>query len=121
MNTTPMPEHVVAILSCCIGPEMAITLDELAVRIGMSRRETEQAIKAGLRSLPFVLVSGSEGLYRPTSSDQINAYIHNLHSRHHEMAEREDTVRFKARASGWREDANGRFMEPAKDDQLTLL
>lgn len=113
--------RLIAILTSCMGPDQAVTLENLANILAVSRREVEQLIEENLGHFPFVLIAGSEGLYRPTEAGQINAYLHNLHSRHHKMAMREETVRRKAASSGWNQDETGLFRAPAGDPQLALF
>ena len=88
-------------LESAMGPECAITLDSMAVRMGLKRRIVEQIMEDHISDLPFAVVAGSRGYFRPTDASQINAYLHNLHSRHRRMQLRESTVRRKARRDGW--------------------
>lgn len=99
--------HALArILQFARGPEQAITLDALTERLCVpSRRYTEQILQHRLRELPYCIVAGSPGLFRPTSAEQINAYIASLRKRHLPLREREETVVHKALAEGWPRDA----------------
>jgi len=105
-------EAVCRILSDCRGAENAITLDVLTFQAGLPhRRITEQLIEQRLGDFPFILVAGGAGYYIPTDADEINRYVHNLHSRHRRMQLREQTVIRKARAAGYIYDGD-RFANP---------
>ena len=110
-------EQLVQILKEAIGPEKAITLDRVAALMGSSRRVVEQLIEDRLSDLPFTVVAGGGGYYRPTTSQHLNAYLHNLHSRHRRMQLREATVRRKARLDGWLEEG-GRFVSTPVQQEL---
>jgi len=105
-------EIVCGILATCRRQANAITLDDLTVRAGIPhRRITEQLIETHLQDFPFVLVAGTPGYYIPTEADEINRYVHNLHSRHRRMQLREQTVIRKAKAAGYIYDGD-RFSNP---------
>ena len=110
------------LLAKAVGPGVAMTLDELTVRAGLpSRRVTEQVMEQRLSDFPFVLVAGGQGYWIPTAADQINAYLHNLHSRHRRMQLREATVRRKARVAGWPLRQDGARFEERPGVQLELF
>jgi len=109
-------DELIHILRDALGPEKAVTLDRMAELLGMTRRMVEQLIEDHLRDLPFAVVAGGGGYYRPTAPAHLNAYLHNLHSRHRRMQIREAIVRRKARAEGWAEEAGGFVRQPAQLD-----
>jgi len=92
-------------LQSCRGRDNARTLAVLAESIGCSRREVEQCIEHNLGQFPWPIVTGANGVYIPTQAQDLNAYIHQLHSRHRRMQLREATVRRKARLAGWPEES----------------
>jgi 2'-5' RNA ligase len=104
-------ERLILTLASARGRERAITLQALADAAGVPRREVEEVIEHRLAEFPFVLVAGAAGYFIPNRPDDINAYLHNLHSRHRRMQLREAVVRRKARAHGWPEE-QGRFVAP---------
>ncbi len=108
-------------LSQARSRDRAVTLAALAADAGISRREAEQIIEERLADIPFCLVAGPTGYYRPTSADDINAYVRSLHRRHRRMQIREATIRRKVRAHGWPTDQAGRFLDPPKVAQLELF
>lgn len=107
-------------LALAVGRDHAVTLQALADELQTSRREVELCIEDHLDRFPFVIVAAGCGVYRAAAADDINAYLHNLHSRHRRMQIREATVRRKARASGWPEEA-GRFIDPVSMVQQELF
>jgi len=104
-------------LQSCRGKARAVTLATLSERVGCSRREVEQIIEQQLCAFPWPIVAGATGLYIPTEPDDLNAHIHNLHSRHRRMQIREATVRRKARLAGWPEES-GRFHNRPRQQEL---
>lgn len=105
-------EALIRLLASARGPDRAVTLDALTAAIGTpSRRLTEQLIQQRLQSFPFVLVAGARGYHIPTAAEQINRYVHSLHTRHREMQLREQTVIRKAKAAGYPFDG-GAFVDP---------
>lgn len=112
--------RLTAVLWRCKGGAAAMTLASLADAVQTSRRQVEQVIEHQLAHFPFVLVAGATGYYIPTDPDDLNKYVHNLHSRHQRMQIREKTVRSKAKAHGWCEE-NGSFIAPAKATQQELF
>jgi hypothetical protein len=98
-------------LALAVGRAQAVTLERLAALCSMPRREVEAIIEERLLDFPWPIVSSSDGLFRPTRAEEINAYLSSLHSRHRRMQIREATVRRKARAGGWPFDGS-RFSDP---------
>ena len=111
---------VCAALHWCVGPDKAITLDQLAGRVKANRRNVEQCIEHNLNRFDFLLVADGHGYYQPTEGEQIDRYVHNLHSRHRRMQVREETTRAKALTKGWIEE-NGHFRRPHKTQQQELF
>jgi alkylated DNA nucleotide flippase Atl1 len=107
-------------LTICRGRQSAITLADLASLIGCARREVEQVIEQRLSDFPWPIVSGATGLYIPQEADDINQYLHALHSRHRRMQLREATVRRKARLAGYPEAA-GQFLDRQRIQQQELF
>lgn len=107
-------------LQGCRGRDQAKTLAVLADAIGCSRREVEQCIEHNLGEFPWPIVAGANGMFIPVDADDLNAYIHQLHSRHRRMQLREATVRRKARQAGWPEVA-GKFIERPNYKQQELF
>lgn len=103
------------------GRDRALTLASLANAAAISRREAEQIIETRLADIPFVVVAGPTGYFRPNSADDINHYVRSLHKRHRRMQIREATIRRKARANGWPTDPAGRFIDPPAVSQLELF
>jgi hypothetical protein len=104
----------------CRGRGRAVTLAELADRIGASRRDVEQIIEHRLVDFPWPIVAGSKGVFIPAEASDLNQYLHNLHSRHRRMQIREATVRRKARIAGWPEQS-GQFTNPIRATQQELF
>ena len=98
-------DQIARILTAHRGRNSAITLAYLADLVGTSRREVEQVIEQNLANFPWPIVAGANGVYIPTEAQDLNAYIHQLHSRHRRMQLREATVRRKARLAGWPEES----------------
>lgn len=107
-------------LAGAVGREQAVTLAALADECQAARRDIELCIEDNLERFPYVLVAAGCGVYRAATADDINAYLHNLHSRHRRMQIREATVRRKARAAGWPEES-GRFVNPVAMVQQELF
>lgn len=63
------------------GPDRAITIANLAAIARISHRAAEHLIQIRYSDFGFLLVSGSQGYYRPTSADHINHYAASLRSR----------------------------------------
>lgn len=112
-------DRLTAILAGAVGERRAVTIQAMADRAGLSRREVEQALEVHLSDFPFPLVSGSAGYWQPTTPDQINHYRHSLTSRLRALARRMDTVAAKARAAGWKEEG-GRFTAAPVQQYLPL-
>lgn len=98
-------------LTGAVGPDRAVTLDQMSERLGICRRSVEQLIQSRLSDLPFPVVAGAEGYFRPTLAAHLNAYRHSLRRRHVPLKRREDTVTAKAIAAGFRFEGDD-FTDP---------
>jgi hypothetical protein len=94
-------DAIIPALQAASGPALALTIERLALIAGVGRREMEQLIEDRIGDLPFLVVAGGRGYYRPTEAKQINGYLSNLHSRHRRLQVREQRVRRRARLDGW--------------------
>jgi hypothetical protein len=92
---------IVTLLEDAAGPDHAVTIAFLAQVLGVPRRTIETLIETNLHTLPFCIVSGAAGLYRPTSPEDVNRYLQSLQSRIKCLAIRSRTVRTLARADGY--------------------
>ncbi len=93
------------------GAHQAITIAAIAERLGLSRRSAETFLEIHLADLPFCVVSGATGYYRPAGADDINHYRAALHSRIRCLAIRSRTVAQAAAAE--RYPRQGRlFLDP---------
>ena len=110
-DTESLFRPLMRLLSVARGKGNAITLQDLADHLDVPRREVEQTIEQRLLDFPWPLVAGSKGVYIPTAAEEINRYLHSLHTRHRRMQIREATVRRKAKAAGYPEE-NGEFVNP---------
>jgi len=125
MNTDPQTEALidalVRMLIAAIGPDHGITIDTLTQRLHMrDRRATEQLIQHNLSRIPCTIVADTNGLYRPTKAEQINAYIHNLRQRHQPLKTREEITISKALAEHWPQEGF-RFVDPPERKELELF
>lgn len=120
-SRTPDPavfDRAVRILSRAIGRDRAITIAQLVDLLELpNRRAVEQLIETRLSDFPFPIVSGSAGVYRPDSVDDLNAYRANLTSRMRAIRLRIDTVTQAALNEGWLIEANAFVAAP---QQLSL-
>jgi len=108
------------VLDHCVGRDRAMTLAAIADTIGISRREVEKTIETDLERFPFAVVSSACGVFQPTDPQDLNQYLHTLHTRHRRMQVREATVRRKARCTGWVEEA-GSFVRAPQATQMELI
>jgi len=100
------------LLASCRGKQRAMTIDQITQAAGIpDRRITEQLLESRLADFPFLLVASGRGYYIPASAEDINRYVHSLHSRHRKLQLRELTVRRKAVASGYPLE-NDHFTDP---------
>lgn len=97
------------------GAGNAIPIDMLKERMGYgSRRKTEQFIELHLCDLPFCIVSGASGYFRPEGAEDINHYCNSLRSRIKCLAIRHRTVVRAARREGFQREGNRFVNAPAQ-------
>lgn len=114
LNTDFLFAALVGLLAKAIGPERALTLDELTAAAGIPhRRMTEQIIEERLADFPFAVVAGAHGYHRPMKAQELNQYVHSLHTRHQRMKQREDAVILLALKEGFTLEGD-RFVDPAQ-------
>ena len=111
LDPSDLLSRLISLLEPARGPENGLTLDWIAVALGICRRTTEHLIQEHLRDIPFVVVADEHGYYRPTSAAQINAYRHSLRRRHVPLVTREEITDLKATTDGW-PLVNGEFVDP---------
>lgn len=117
IDTPPEFPAFVSLMETCSGPENAKTIHKIQLALGHStRRQTEKFLELFLGAVPFPLVSGPTGYYRPTAVDEINHYLNSLRSRIRCLAIRARSVRRSARAAGWQR--SGRLFSDADPQQL---
>lgn len=131
-NTETIYKRLVKILSNAQGKERAIKIDSLAMRLGLTklhpvtrvpvpdRRPVEQTLTEYWDRFPFLLVSGSAGVWIATCADDLNSFIHNIRTRHTALRHKDDVTCRKARAFGyaWQDD---RFVDPPVNVQQELF
>lgn len=101
MNADEVFYHVRAALRRAEGEKQAITLAALADYAGTNRRVVEQLLEERLEELGFVIVSGTAGLWRPKSAEELNHYQASLQSRLRKLAIRKRSVRRLAEKDGF--------------------
>jgi hypothetical protein len=100
------------------GTGNAITIDALGRHLGHnSRRETEQFLELHIGDLPFCVVSGASGYFRPEDAEDINHYCNSLRSRIKCLAIRHRTVSQTARKEGFQREGN-RFVNAPVQTEL---
>ena len=100
-----------------VGPELKITIEELARECGFdSKRECESFLQLFWENFPFPLVN-LNGLFQPTRAEHLNHYLSANRSRIRNVALRNrSTVRAAMRA-GWRREGT-RFLDQPKQTEL---
>lgn len=88
-------------LRVCRGEAQAMTIEALAERAGIGRRECEALLETCLAVFPFPVAAGAKGYFIPTSSEEINHYVKSLRSRAVKIFLRQRTVIRKAQEAGW--------------------
>lgn len=105
-------------LSTCEGESRAFTISELASIGCISRRECEHLLENCLERLPFVVVSGTAGYWRPSSADEVEHYLASLRSRLVKLARRRRTIKRLALASGFVHEGGRIAPAPAKQREF---
>jgi len=91
-----------SLLECRHGADSGVTISKITTALEFkSRRETEVFLELHIGDMPFAVVSGSTGLYRPASEDDLNHYRAALRSRIRCIAIRMRTVTRAAIQEGW--------------------
>jgi hypothetical protein len=104
--------HIRAALKRAEGEAQAVTLAQLADYAGTSRRVVEQLLEERLEDLGFAVVSGSPGLWRPASADEVNHYLASLQSRLRKLAVRRKKVKRMAARDGFARAGKEHFENP---------
>jgi len=121
MNTTELPaafHPIRAALTVANGMVNAFTLDDLAARAGVARREVEEIMEHHLADFGFSLVSGSAGYWRPEDAAELNRYIASLRSRALKCFRRAKRVTAAARRDGWPLHGRTFLNPPARQGEL---
>jgi len=105
-------------LVSALGEKEAWTLADLAAHCGTSRREVEACLEERLADLGFVIVSGTPGLWRPLTAEEVNHYQASLQSRLRKLAIRKRTVRRLAARSGFVREGKEFRDPPARQAEL---
>lgn len=130
--TETIYQQLIHILVNAKGKANAITIDQLAMRLGLvkhhsstgatipDRRPVEAALQEHWDRFPFLLVSGSPGVWIPTTADDLTQFIHNIRGRHTSLRHKDDVTCRKARAFGyaWEDD---HFVDPPNVIQQELF
>lgn len=132
MASPEIYERLKHILAAARGRENAITIDGLALRLGLTkrhpaigvdvpdRRPVEATLQEYWDKFPFLLVSGAPGVWIPTNAEEINRFIHNIRSRHVALRHKDEITCRKARAFGFHEQG-GCFVDPPAVVQKELF
>ena len=126
-------EHIRDALCTAWGEDHAITIDELAMRAGLShvetdgagnpvsvieRRRAERLLETRFSDFGFLVIAGDRGYYRPTDPNQIEHWWASLHSRIRAIATRMHTGRTAAGRDGFRYLGRGRFQKTNPREDL---
>lgn len=104
---------LVALLEPRWGIDRAIPIADIASRLGLGRRATEQLLETCLPELPWPVVSGPAGYHRPADPAELNRYLASLQSRLRCIAIRSRTVRRQALTAGWQREGRRFVAAPA--------
>ena len=106
------------LLKGAIGPDRALTLNQLTQLAGIpDRRTTEVLIETRMDDFGFVLVSGSSGYFRPVEPEHLNRYLSSLESRIKSISTRRRRVFNNALKEGFHAE-EGRFMSAPVQAEL---
>ena len=115
------------------GEDQAITIEQLAMRAGMShvtsgvdgvldtvieRRRVERILETRFADFGFLVIAGDRGYYRPTDPNQIEHWWASLHSRIRAIATRMHVGRTAACRDGYRYLGGGRFQKTTPKEDL---
>lgn len=107
---------VIEILAARVGEESGITIEELRRAAGLKlRREMEILLELHIQDIPFLVVSGPTGYYRPANADEINHCLNSLRSRAMCAFLRQRKIIRAARAAGFPRQGR-KFLDPPTPD-----
>jgi hypothetical protein len=108
--------HTERLLSARRGADRAVTINQLASDVGISRRSMEQLLETRLTDFPYPLVAGSNGYFIPVTEDELTHYDRALLSRIRCLAIRRRTLRRSAGAAGYAWDRQARRFRRVRTD-----
>lgn len=124
-NTDALPpppefDRVVQVLSSHLGAHSAITAYGIAEHAlinpagtrGSRERHVRELLEIHLEHLPWPLVADANGFYRPLTSEELQHYWANLHSRAMCLFIRLRTLRRLATRAGFEYHGRGRWADP---------
>lgn len=104
-------------LSSRFGSDRALTIQEIGHLLGhSSRRDTEAFLQLHIGDLPFCVVAGSSGLFRPRHAEDINHYRQSNLSRIRCLAIRNRIIAQSATREGWRREGRSFVDIPRQGD-----
>ena len=110
-------DRVCRTLSKRIGPELKITIADLATECGFNdKRHCEEYLQLHWPDFPFPLVN-LNGIFQPTEAAQINHYLAANRSRIRNVAIRNRSTRRAAIRAGWKFEGK-RFLDRPKQAEL---
>jgi hypothetical protein len=117
---------VEAIMSEHRGAAKAITLQEIAIRSGIrtesgqpDRRTVEIILQTCKADFPFIIVGSAKGMYVATDVEDLNHEINSRLSRIKNIQLGISAIKRKAKALGWKQEAN-HFVEAPRQKELAL-
>ena len=120
-----MRELVALVIADRWGADAAISIDDIAMRAGLvrkhprtgaavpDRRPVEAFLEHNVDKLPFLVVAGGRGYFRPRTAAEINAYVLSIRRRHVRLGLRERAVIRRGQAAGWPRQGRA-FVDPPK-------
>lgn len=108
-----------SILDGAFGPERAAKIDDLAEYCWVPRRTMENILQTRLEDIPFPVIAGTTGYFRPNTAEEINHYLSDLESRNRCVFLRRRTVIRKALAAGFKR-VGKRFVDANPQKELQL-
>jgi hypothetical protein len=110
-------DRVTRSLAQRIGPDLRITIDDLARECGFdSKRQCEEFMQLHWQDFPFPLVN-LNGIFQPTEAGQINHYLAANRSRIRNVAIRNRSTIRAAIAHGWKREGK-RFLDRPRQADL---
>ena len=108
-------------LRVCRGEAQAVTIEDLARRCCICRRECEELLETRLADLPFPVAAGAHGYFVPVSADEINRYVQSLRSRAVKIFLRQRTVIRLAQRAGWPRQGKTFANPPSEQGELFMM